>query len=140
MPNCIGDERLLKKSLAKNRAIVHAAQQRCMKSAQAHKDGKQYQQGLSFPSHVLGLLGQRLWFSKKTKAYTDSLTIDQDACIGCGVCASLCPMENIEIINKKAISKNKCTMCYRCVNHCPQQAITLLGKKIYELSRIEKYL
>ena len=84
-------------------------------------------------------LGQRLWFYGKTKGYTDKLKI-HTGCIGCGLCASLCPMKNISIKNGKAVSRNKCTMCYRCISQCPQKAITLLGEEVVEQCRIEKYL
>lgn len=139
MPDCIGDEKLLKKPLAKNKQIVDEAEQYCQKAAHAHLSGKPYQQGLSFLSHMLGLFGQRLWFSRKTSSYSDQLTIHSDVCTGCGICAKGCPMTNIHIIDGKAISGKSCTMCYRCVNHCPMQAITLLGKEVHEQSLLDKY-
>lgn len=139
MPDCIGDEKLLKKSLEKNKQLVHDAEQYCQKAALAHLSGKPYQQGLSFLSHMLGLFGQRLWFSRKTSSYSNQLTIHSDVCVGCGTCASSCPMKNIHIIDGKAISGKNCTMCYRCVNHCPVQAITLLGKTVHEQSLLNKY-
>ena len=55
-------------------------------------------------------------------------------------CVDLCPMKNIELKNKIAVSGNQCTLCYRCVNNCPKQAITLLGKRVIEQSNIDKYL
>lgn len=140
MPDCISDEKVLKKSLEKNQRIVQEAKKRCEKAAFAHKSGNPEQQGLSIFSHMLGLFGQRLWFSSKTASYSKQLTIHASACIGCGLCVSLCPMDNLQIIDGKAISFDHCTMCYRCVNHCPQQAITLLGKTIHEQSLLEKYL
>lgn len=50
-----------------------------------------------------GLFGQRLYFFYKTKEYTDKLKIDADRCIGCGMCANLCPMENIQVKDKMAV-------------------------------------
>lgn len=52
---------------------------------------------------MVGLFGQRLWFYGKTQNYTDKLMI-HESCIGCGLCATLCPMHNISISNGKAMS------------------------------------
>lgn len=90
-------------------------------------------------SHIIGLFGQRLWFYKKTTGYTDKLKIG-DACTGCGLCASVCPMGNIMMKEGKPHSDNRCTMCYRCISSCPNQAITLLGDKVQEQCRFEKYV
>ena len=46
-----------------------------------------------------------------------------DACIGCGKCAKLCPLNNIKIENKKPIWGNQCTHCMACIGNCPTRAI-----------------
>ena len=79
-----------------------------------------------------------MWFSGKTKGYSDQLKISQ-ACIGCGLCTQICPMHNLELKNGKAVPAEKCTMCYRCISRCPKQAITLLGEKVQEQTRFEKF-
>lgn len=89
---------------------------------------------------MAGFWGQRLYFGKKTENYSDKLRIDTQKCVGCGKCARICPMKNIELVNGKYVGNNQCTMCYRCVNYCPKQAITLLGKEVIEQSVIKKYL
>ncbi|WP_432064833.1 4Fe-4S dicluster domain-containing protein [[Clostridium] symbiosum] len=40
--------------------------------------------------------------------------------MGCGLCVSLCPMENLVIKNGKATAGSRCIMCYRCISSCPR--------------------
>lgn len=140
MPDCICDEKVLKKTLEKNRAMVNKSKVKIEAAANRYKEGRPTKEGLNLFYHMAGLLGQRLYFYNKTKNYTDKLKINKEKCIGCGKCAGLCPMKNISIEEKKAISHESCTMCYRCINNCPVQAITLLGDKVVQQSVIEKYL
>ena len=140
MPDSIGDEKALKRTLVQNQELVRKAEQKIEASAQKLKDGYPSQDGMGCLNHLAGLFGQRLYFCSKTKAYSDKLKIDKNRCIRCGKCASLCPMKNISLKSGNAVAGGKCTMCYRCVSFCPMQAITLLGKKVYEQCHIEKYL
>ena len=140
MPDAVCDSKLLKKSLEENRRIVHEADEKIDKAtSDIKRDGKYPKEGLSFLAHMAGLFGQRLWFYKKTADYSKKLKIS-DSCIGCGVCASNCPMGNLSIQNGKAVNFGKCAMCYRCISTCPQKAITLLGKEVVEQCRYEKYI
>lgn len=47
------------------------------------------------------------------------------ACNGCGICAAVCPMENIRIQDKKAVHGHKCAACYACLHWCPKHATLL---------------
>jgi len=58
--------------------------------------------------------------------------VDQDTCIGCGICASLCPFQAIQML--KVDNKRKaetiaasCKACGICAAHCPTFAISMGG-------------
>ena len=52
-----------------------------------------------------------------------------NACIGCGKCEKLCPLNNITLQKKgRPIWGSKCTQCMACICCCPTKAIEY-GKK-----------
>jgi len=56
----------------------------------------------------------------------DSLafTASED-CNGCGICASVCPMSNIEMVGNKPVWSDHCESCFACLHWCPKEAISL---------------
>lgn len=140
MPDSIADVKALKRPAHKNKELVRKAEEKIDRAVWGMKNGRPPQEGIGLLYHMAGLFGQRLYFSSKTKEYTDKLKVDTQKCVGCGKCARQCPMNNLEIVHGLAKAGDKCTMCYRCINICPKQAITLLGKKVIEQGTVEKYL
>ena len=54
------------------------------------------------------------------------------ACIGCGTCVKLCPLNNIKLENKVPVWSDQCTHCMACISNCPTDAIeygTITQKK-----------
>ena len=47
-----------------------------------------------------------------------------DKCNGCGLCCKLCPVNNIELKNGKALRAKNCIACTACASWCPQHAIS----------------
>lgn len=139
MPDSVCDSKMLKKSIDENRKIVAEADKKIEQTAENILHGKYPKDGINVFNHLAGLFGQRLWFYGNTKGYSNKLKIS-DYCVGCGLCASICPMKNITLKDGKAVPSGKCTMCYRCISRCPKKAITLIGKKVYEQCNYEKYI
>lgn len=131
MPDCIGDNRLLKKSDKEIYEIVSAADNKIRLTAERVINGKYPKNGLRFAHRIAGLFGQRLYFYNKPLKYCKTVKVDSKKCVSCGICGGLCPMKNIFIEENKVKFKGNCTACYRCLNHCPKQAITVMGKKVY---------
>jgi len=78
--------------------------------------------------------------SEKTlhKIMFNEIKIDHNKCIGCGICAKKCPVQIIEMKNKKASKKknqaNDCTYCSECYQKCKFNAIS------FNLSKPKRYL
>lgn len=46
-----------------------------------------------------------------------------DACISCGKCVSVCPLNNIHMENGRPVFGKNCTHCMACICRCPCEAI-----------------
>jgi NAD-dependent dihydropyrimidine dehydrogenase PreA subunit len=56
---------------------------------------------------------------RKTKKFTV-----ESSCTGCSLCKHQCPVEAIEIKDRKPIwIKEKCTLCLGCLHRCPKFSI-----------------
>lgn len=49
--------------------------------------------------------------------------VDEEACIGCGLCAKLCPVDDIKGTPPVWNHNGRCTNCLACYHHCPRHAI-----------------
>ena len=73
-----------------------------------------------FKSNVIGS-GFYKWASDKPFFATD-------ACFSCGLCAKVCPLQNITMENGRPQWHGNCNTCDACYHHCPKHAIQY-GKK-----------
>lgn len=51
-----------------------------------------------------------------------SIRVDEK-CVGCGICAKVCPVNNIKIVDNKPEFQHRCEMCFACDEWCPSDAI-----------------
>lgn len=49
--------------------------------------------------------------------------VDESACVQCGLCARLCPVDDIEGVPPHWKHNGQCTNCLACYHHCPKHAI-----------------
>jgi formate hydrogenlyase subunit 6/NADH:ubiquinone oxidoreductase subunit I/flavodoxin len=56
-----------------------------------------------------------------------SISVDE-ACTGCGLCARVCPVANIQVVEGRPIWLHHCEMCFACDEWCPQGAVHHWGR------------
>jgi ferredoxin len=104
-------------------SILAAADTKLEQIASIIRDGKDQPVGLYPGSLVLQAL---LYpgFSKNVHNMDERLSVS-DACTSCGICTSVCPLDNIAIREGKPQFHHRCELCCACLNFCPTRAIDL---------------
>ena len=65
--------------------------------------------------------------------------VKKDMCVGCGICAGICPAKAIKIVDKKAkIDRKKCIRCFCCQEFCPKSAIKVHRTAVAKLFHNER--
>jgi len=56
-----------------------------------------------------------------------TLLLDQEKCVGCGICGIVCPHDVFTLNNGHAYIKNRdaCMECGACAQNCPSEALTV---------------
>lgn len=55
-------------------------------------------------------------------------SIEKNKCVKCGICAKVCPIDNITY-NPWPVIADKCIVCGACRQNCPQNAIRFKGER-----------
>jgi 4Fe-4S ferredoxin len=82
-------------------------------------------------------LDKKLILERKTLDMQHVLTLDDEKCVGCGICKAICPEQSPKLssavtqdgrLMKKPgvdFEANRCTFCGECVDLCPTNAIKI---------------
>lgn len=80
-----------------------------------------------------GVLTSAKKFDKPAELFATNYyaVLENEKCIGCGLCIKRCQMDAISFIDKKTLSLdlNRCIGCGLCITKCKQNAITLKRKQ-----------
>ncbi|MDO9546841.1 MAG: EFR1 family ferrodoxin [Pelolinea sp.] len=66
-------------------------------------------------------------------------SVDEGACNSCNICASLCPVGNIEMQHGLPVYSDQCVYCMRCFNYCSAYAIHYMGMKNTRLEKTRPF-
>jgi Fe-S-cluster-containing hydrogenase component 2 len=68
------------------------------------------------------------------------ISIDEEKCIGCGLCVTGCHQGALEIVDGKAklISESYCDGLGKCLPKCPTGALSIVERKIEEVEKSER--
>ena len=51
-----------------------------------------------------------------------------DGCDGCGICALVCPVDNVAMTEERPVWKGQCEQCMACLQWCPHEVIQVKDK------------
>jgi len=80
-------------------------------------------------------ISERMNKKFRDKVYaSDKLFYANENCTNCGICESVCPVNNIVLTEGLPQWQHKCQQCLACINFCPEKAIQF-GNKSLETGR-----
>jgi NAD-dependent dihydropyrimidine dehydrogenase PreA subunit len=79
----------------------------------------------SFEARVVSLKSRIMQIDQGDTALKFCALVDEEKCLGCGVCLHTCPTGAVSLEEVARIDPEHCIGCGRCVEKCPQKAISL---------------
>lgn len=82
------------------------------------------EQGHILPDQMTAFQAARAKDTYDAIRKTSLFKVNNDLCVGCGLCERQCPTQAIQIVNNAPVwVKDTCTLCLGCFHRCPAAAI-----------------
>ncbi len=139
--NCIGAKEFrmpsnyTKQNFDKNRLIIEKSLEEAENFAIDLINGKIKWRRAPIFSDFMRLFSK---FDLLWKVFRKIISVDNNKCSKCGICAKICPVGAISYSQEGfPIITDKCIICVRCVNYCPSNAFMISKKHIPQYKPVE---
>ncbi|MCD4775696.1 MAG: EFR1 family ferrodoxin [Candidatus Aegiribacteria sp.] len=110
----------------KVKKLLSAAESTLKKITEEIRDRNRSSGSDSLPGKLLYRLFHKKW--SRTAPGKDAKFMVTSDCISCGLCASVCPVGNVMIVDGSPQWRHRCEECLACVHWCPERAILISRK------------
>lgn len=106
--------------------IIKNAEPSIQKAAECIKNEKSFQpEKITTAWKIQSKLINPVFYSVFVK---DKGFYSTPSCISCAKCVKVCPVNNVQLVDKKPVWNGNCTHCMACICACPKEAIEYKNK------------
>jgi len=106
--------------------LIKAAMDKADEAAEAVSNGKL--RPVKRNGRLLGKIANRRYLYKGIAEWDEKFKVGR--CTGCGLCAKVCPVNNIKMEDRRPLWLHHCERCLACIQWCPCEAIEYGQKTI----------